>query len=398
MKRRRDKIFFLLALTAFLFGCKDSKKQLVHNDAHSYHKGIAQLIVSPAQQVLSRQSTVKLSEQQQEQTIKAEGYIDLDKNRNESVAARFGGRIEKLYVRYNLQQVKKGERILNLYSPEINTYQEEHLLLIRTRAGNSLIEKSRERLRLLGITASQIAMLEKTGAVTQTISVYSPADGYVLFDVNQSPGQRPSSRETATQGMNMNPAAESKQGFPLDRSQIREGDYVNNGQVLFSINDLKTVWAVVSVPNTVANTLQVNRAVEIHSELIQGKTLTGKIVLIEPSFEEEEQRFSRTRILLVNKDGRLKLNSVLSAEIEIPGREGFHVPVSAVYRTGLNAYVWVKAGHTEKGTGIFELKKVTIGTVTNDMASITSGLSANDEIAKEAGMMTDSETLLRVKQ
>lgn len=73
------------------------------------------------------------------------------------------------------------------------------------------------------------------------------------------------------------------------------------------------------------------------------------------------------------------------------------VPSSAVYKTGLNAYVWVKTGTTQNGTGIFQLRKVITGSSSNGMTTIKSGLSSDEEIAVQAGLMTDSETFLNEK-
>src|SRR5690606_28616018 len=101
---------------------------------------------------------------------------------NLSIAARFGGRIEKLYVKFNNQYVKQGDKILDIYSPDLRTFQEEHLFLLHSNADKNLIEKSTEKLRLLGITKKQIAQLEKNGTVALTVSIFSPANGYVFFN------------------------------------------------------------------------------------------------------------------------------------------------------------------------------------------------------------------------
>lgn len=399
MKSKKSKFLLLTLFSAFLFSCGNSKKEsaAIH-DAHSYHKGIEQLSVSPNQQVLSRQGVIKLSSSENIATIKADGYIDFDKTRSESVAARFGGRIEKLYVKYNVQYISQGEKILDIYSPELSTYQEEHLLLMRTNQQGTLVEKSRERLKLLGITENQISELERTGTVRQSITVFSPANGFVFFNVNQSAAKEPlQEQKTEMQDMNMASGSATEKAYSASGSQTREGDYVNAGQTLFAVNDLKTVWAVLSIPYNISNVLQANQTINIRSELVPDKLLQGKIILTEQIFEEPRQRFTRLRVLLDNTSGLLKLNSVVSAEIPPGKNSNLYVPASAVYRTGLNTYVWLKTGTTAAGTGIFELRKVTIGSMTDDLISITGGLAQNDEIGKEAGMMTDSETLLNVK-
>lgn len=352
-------------------------------------------VVSPNKQVLSRQATVKLRAANQSQTMKANGYIDYDRNRSQNVAARFGGRIEKLFVKYNLQFVRKGEKMLELYSPELNTIQEQHLFILKAGTDKMLIEQSREKLKLLGITPQQISELEKRGTFAQTISVFSPASGYILFNAeNQNSTDSKAVRQTTMSSMNMTAGSTDNQISGSSSGQIREGMYVNKDATLFSVNDLQTVWAIVSVPSEYHSSVQLNQQIKIVSELFPGEIIHGKILLSEQIFEEKQQRFMRVRIELPNLKAGLKLNSLVTAEFPIASKKGFQIPSSAVYRTGMNAFVWVKTGTTQKGTGIFKLRKVTTGGVSKGMTTIVNGLASNEEIALHAGTLTDSETFL----
>jgi Cu(I)/Ag(I) efflux system membrane fusion protein len=176
--------------------------------------------------------------------------------------------------------------------------------------------------------------------------------------------------------------------------QIREGMYINKGETLFSINDLQTVWAILSVPSKYHSSVQPNKQINIISELFPDKTFTGKILLTEKTFEEKQQRFVRVRIELPNPKAALKINSLVTAEFPLETKLGFQIPASAVYRTGMNVFVWVKTGTTKNGTGIFELRKVTTGAVSNGTTTIVNGLAPDEEIALHAGALTDSETFL----
>jgi Cu(I)/Ag(I) efflux system membrane fusion protein len=351
--------------------------------------------VSPNKQVLSRQATVKLQTANEAQSIKAQGFIDYDRNRNQNVSARFGGRIEKLFVKYNLQFVNKGDKILELYSPELNTIQEQHLFLLKTETGKTLIEQSREKLKLLGITEQQISALENKGTFTQNIAVYSPASGYILFNSEtQTITGSEAAQQTSMNNMGMTANTSVNQTSGSAGVQIREGMYINKGEILFSVNDLKTVWAIISVPSQYHSSVQPNKQINIVSELFPAQILTGKILLMEKTFEEKQQRFVRVRVELPNPKVALKLNSLVTAEFPLETETGFQIPASAVYRTGMNAFVWVKTGTTKNGTGIFELRKVATGAVSNGTSTIVSGLSPDEEIALHAGALTDSETFL----
>lgn len=350
--------------------------------------------ISTSKQVLSRQATVKLQSSINGEIIKTQGYITTDPNRNKSIAARFSGRIEKLYVKFSNQYVKQGDKIMDIYSPDLRTFQEEHLFILKSNTENSLIEKSREKLRLLGITDDQITQLEKKGTVALTIPFYSPANGYVFFSEQLQQQNSGTKNNSAMNTMNMKQNTNNESSYAASASQIREGMYVNEGQTLFSVNDLQEVWALVSVSNQYANQILENQSVEIVSENNPSKTLKGKVALIEQTFEEANQRFARVRIVLPNPNNSLKINSLVTAQFTLSKSKNMQVPSSAVYKTGLNAFVWVKTDTTQNGTGIFQLRKVIAGTSANGMITIQSGLTPNEEIAKEAGLMTDSETFL----
>lgn len=351
-------------------------------------------IISPNKQVLSNQATLKLQSGSNGTTAKAEGFIVPDQNRNQSVAARFGGRIEKLYVKFSNQYVKQGDKVMDIYSPDLRTYQEEHLFLFKSNTENTLIEKSREKLRLLGITENQIIQLEKNGTVALSVSIFCPANGYVFFNTPSTQENTTVKNTPVMNAMNMQQNLNNESSYTTSASQIREGNYVNSGQTLFSVNDLQVVWALVSVSNQYVNQIQKNQSVEIVSENNPSKTLRGKVAFTEQTFEDANQRFARVRIVLPNSNNSLKINSLVTAQFALSDSKNLQVPSSAVYKTGLNAYVWVKTDTTRSGTGIFQLRKIIAGASNNGMTTIKSGLSANDEIAKEAGMMTDSETFI----
>ena len=402
-KKSGNYLLTLLLLAApFIQQCNNADKEDQSTQAHTTMPNeinIEQLINSPNKTVFSRQTTVKLSGQNEKQTLKAQGYIDFDRNNNQAVSARFGGRIEKLFVKYELQLVKKGDKILELYSSELNTFQEEHLFLLKSAEDKTLLEQSRQKLKLLGITDNQILLLEKSGTFTQTISVYSPSDGYVLFNTKTKSSAGPTnSQETSMNNMGTNESNNAGKVFGSSTSQIREGAYVNKGEILFNVNNLKNVWAIVSVSSEFSSAMQNNSPVKIISELFPDKQLKGNIALVEQTFEDNNQRFISVRIDLPNKNGELKINSLVTVEIPLkandPDSYRGQIPASAVYRTGLNSFVWLKTGTTKNGTGIFQLQKVTAGPVNNGMTTIISGISANQEVAEHAGSLTDSETFL----
>jgi len=268
----------------------------------------------------------------------------------------------------------------------LRTFQEEHLFLLNSNNGNTLIQKSREKLRLFGITESQITQLEKSGTVALIVSIYSPANGYVFFNAQSFQANTTSKSASASNSMSMQQNSSNESSYASSISQIREGMYINEGQSLFSVNNLQEVWALLSISNQYLNQIQENQSVEIISENNPSKTLKGKVALIEQTFEDASQRFVRVRIVLPNPNNSLKIALSKSDDLQVPS--------TAVYKTGLNAYVWVKTDTTRNGTGIFQVRKIITGAGNNGKITIRSGLSPDEEIALQAGLMTDSETFL----
>lgn len=351
-------------------------------------------IQAPNKVVLSRQSVVKLRSGKENGQVDVKGQIEVDRTRSKVVSARFGGRIEKIYVKYDFQRIAKGDKILEIYSPELNTAQEEHLLLYNQAQNDGILNQSRNKLKFLGLTDQQINRLEKDKKVFSTITIYSPHSGFVIFSDEITNKAVISDNKPSMGSMGMNSPTKKESNYGSGKDQLREGSYVNKGETYFAINDLNTVWAILSVPSTNSSQLKVQQILSISSDLISNRRFEGRIQTIERVFETNDQRFLRVRIPLKNEKNQLKINSLISAKIPLNSSQQFTVPKSAVIRTGLNSYVWVRKGKTKQGSGIFELRSVILGGISGKYAVISSGLNPNEEIALAAGLLTDSETFL----
>lgn len=345
--------------------------------------------------VISAQKVIEPIESDMDFVFNGNGYISFDWRRNHKVPVRIGGRIEKLYIKYNYQYVRKGEKIIEIFSPEINTYFEELLYVNRTN-DTSLQSKAKQKLLLLGLTPTQIKQIEQTGQAPFTISVYSPFEGYVLFNPSALPGMEKTGSTATGMGGGMTgggSAASSILPTILSDNSIREGMYVSKDQTLFWINDFKQVWGIVAFTKENEKYLRKGLPVSVTSELLSEKDFQTSIQFIEQVYQGG-QKFSQARVYLSNVSGILKQNSLIRATASIPAKS-LMVPASSVYYLGKIAIVWVRTGETKEGSNIFQSRVVRIGHRDSKMVQILEGLNAGELVAKDAGYMADSETIIK---
>ncbi len=393
IKKFLHSVWFLILATAC--GKQSMEDHTNHSgqDSTKVNQAILQISRPSNQVVLSSQKTIKLSRNPSKQTVTASGYIAFDERRDNIVAVRTSARIERLYVKYNYQYVKKGERIAELYSPELNTFQEEYLFLLQS-GEDSLAAKAKQKLKLLGLSESQIQQVEKSNTVTHTITITSPIDGFIGFSIEPvSSGEMkpPSSVGMGTMGDASSSNAEVERTSSV---QIREGMYVTKGQTLFVVNDCRQVWAILSVNISSQVQLKKGVLVTLYSE-VQVDSVNARIDLVEPTYQDK-QRFAQARIYLDNPRRIFKINSLIKGKISIQA-QALTVPLSAVYDLGSRSIVWVKTGVTSNGIGLFEPRLVMKGVTSNNLVEIINGLQGNEEIVLDAGYMLDSESILNMK-
>lgn len=346
--------------------------------------------------VISVQKAIAPAESDMNFTFTGNGYIAFDYRRNRKVPVRIGGRIERLYVKYNYQYVRKGEKILELYSPEINTYIEEFLYLNRQPDDSILQNKAKQKLLLLGLTANQVKQIGESGQASFTISVYSPFEGYVLFNPSGSSGMNKTGASSGGMGGGMKSGGNSSPAISpsvLSDNSIREGMYVSKDQTLFWINDFKEAWGILAFSKENEKYIRKGLSVTVTSELIPEKTFQTSIQLIEQVYQGG-QKFSQARVYLPNISGILKQNSLITATVSIQVKS-LMIPASSVYYLGKVAIVWVRTGVTKEGSNIFQSRVVRIGHRDIKMVEILEGVSTGELVAKDAGYLADGETIIK---
>lgn len=333
--------------------------------------------------------------------VKAYGYVTWDIRRNKKVAARTAGRVEKLFVKYQYQYITRGQKILELYSPEINTYAAEYLHHLTTPGDEVLRTKAREKLILLGVTEGQMGQLEHTGQISNTFSVYSRTAGYVLFDPDNSnmpsgiPEGNASMDESAMGagvGGGVSPSQVSFSGAQA-QNQLREGMYVNRGQTLFNVNDFAAAWGVLSFDETIQPLLRRGMTVVVKSELLD-LPLRSTISFIEPAFNSARQKFMQVRAYLPNGGRQLRINSLIEGTVDISLDRQLIIPAASVFNLGHRKIVWVKTGTTPSGKNIFTARNIQVSLLDKTLAVVTDGLQPGEEVAADGGYLLDSQSLI----
>lgn len=391
IKKCWHNVWFLILATACGKQSAEDHTNHTGQDSAKVNEAIRMISRPSNQVVLSSQKTIKLSQGTAKQTVTVSGYIAFDERRNNIVAVRTSARIEKLYVKYNYQYVKKGERIAELYSPELNTFQEEYSFLLQS-GEDSLAAKAKQKLKLLGLSETQIQRIEKSSTVTNTIIITSPIDGFIRFSTE--PASQDEMKPSSKIG-GMNAAAESNAESQITSSdQIREGAYITKGQTLFVVNDTRQVWVILSVGIDSQTVLKKGSLIILYPEG-QADSINARIDLVEPIYQDK-QRFAQARIYLDNQERKLKINSLVRSKFLIQ-TDALTIPLSSVYDLGSRKIVWVKRDTTSNGTGLFEPRVVMTGMSSNNFIQIISGLQGDEEIALNAGYMLDSESILNDK-
>ena len=301
------------------------------------------------------------------QRIRTVGRVAVDERLLRHIHTKVDGYVEHLYVDFTGQLVKRGEKLLSIYSPDLVATQQEYLLALRGRdrlsesavhsaaeGSSALLDAARQRLLLWDIRPADIEKLEKTGQVTRTLNVFSDIGGYVV-------------QKMAYQGMKVTPA-----------------------DTLYDIADLSRVWVVADVYeyNLSSVTLGMQGVISVAS--IPGKEWKGKISFISPTVEGQT-RTVKVRLEVDNTRGDLKPEMFADVFLNVDMGVGLVVPDGAVINAGDRRLVFL-----DRGEGRFEPREVKLGAkIEGSGVQIVSGLAEGDRVVVGANFLLDSESSLK---
>ena len=340
-------------------------------------------LLKPTNQfVISTIPVTAIKKDQVVSEMNAVGTIEYDTKMIGNISARINGRIEKLYVRYKYQFIKKGQKIMDIYSPEMLTAQENLLFILKNDAGNSsLIQAAKQKLLLLGMSAEQVQRTMQTGNSILSVSVYSNFTGH-LHNAGESSAAMTPQASSSSMGA-INPSTELL--------NFKEGMYIQKGQTLFTIYNPSRAWALLNVYSDGQSSIQKGQLVKITPETAPARAFQGRIDFIEP-FYREGSRTTSARVYFDNSSMRLPVGSQVRGSIFTNSTTGNWLPKEAVTSLGIDRIVFLKVA------GGFKPKKVITGATNDKSIQIISGLSATDSVAIQAQYLMDSESFIKVGQ
>ncbi|MFN0018627.1 MAG: efflux RND transporter periplasmic adaptor subunit [Pirellulaceae bacterium] len=375
--------------------------------------------IEPAQRRLANIQTAKVEQGPIEVALQTVGAIAVDESRQATIAAYIDGRIERLFADYTGVDIKKGDHLVVLYSPQLYGAQVEYVEARRAAANSgglqavrqaqeSLAANTRQRLREYGMTDEQITELESAGKAQSRLTIYAPQGGTVIEKL------------------------------------AVEGNYVKAGDPIYRIAELSTVWLMLRLFPEDATRVHFGQRVEAVVQSLPGETLLGRVAFIDPTVDAKTRTVG-VRVELLNEHGRLRPGDYAQARINLPispqgkvfdkdlagkwispmhpqiirdeagqcpicgmdlvptSRYGFaeepvpqpkslYVPRLAVLLAGGNSIIYV-----ETKPGRFEIRPVTVGPILRDKIVILEGLKAGESVATAGNFLIDSQMQLAGK-
>jgi membrane fusion protein, copper/silver efflux system len=381
--------------------------------------------MSPAARELARIQTVPVKRRELTAPIRMVGKVSMDETRVRTVSAWVGGRLDRLFVDYTGIRVKQGDHLVQLYSPDLLTAQEELLaahdrLQRDTGSASSFLNQSnqkayqatREKLLLWGLTEQQLDALEQSGIVQDTVMIPAPSAGIVMERL------------------------------------VDEGSYVKTGTPIYRLADLSKLWVQLDAFEQDLAWLRYGQEVVLTVEAIPGETFSGRISFIAPVIDPH-RRTAKVRVSVDNAEGRLKPGMFARAVVQ--ARVGAHglaldrslagkwispmhpeivkdqagvcdvcgidlvpaeslglvasagaveglplvVPVSAVLVTGKRAVAYVEVPGAEKPT--YEGRELLLGPRAGDYYLVREGLAENERVVSHGAFRIDSAMQIQAK-
>ncbi len=299
--------------------------------------------------------------------VRTVGYLEYDQERMVTVTTKYAGWVEKVYVNYVGENVRRGQPLFEIYSPELVQTEQELLSALEyerrvasapeehRRRARGLVDAARTRLEYWDISPSQIQRLEETGQIFRTLRVVAPSTGVVM-----------------------------------QRVKGLEGRAVQPGTDVYHIADLSALWLSVEIFESQLTWIDQGTPAEVSFTYFPSETFTGTVRYIEPEFSEKT-RTLRAKIEVPNAGGRLRAGMFATVVFKPTVAErSITIPSLSVLRTGQRDVVVVALGE-----GRFAPREVELGHSGQGYVEVLSGVEAGERVVTSAQFLLDSEASLQ---
>ena len=295
---------------------------------------------------------------QQQESLTLSGKIKSDETTASSLVTHIPGRIEKLYISFTGESVKKGQRIARMYSGKLISAQRELLEAYKIKDDHpELLEAAKNKLRYWKISNNEIEQIIKDGRIREQFDIYAEHSGVVI------------------------------------NRKVSVGNYLTKGGVLFDIQNLNKLWAVFDVYEVNLAQISAGDLIEFRTPSISGETFKGNVNFIDPIIDPKT-RTAAVRMELINYNGRFKPDMFIEGELYVSTGKttNLTVPKSAVLWTGERSVVYVK--QPDVAIPSFEFREVTLGNVVGDDYVVLEGLENGDEVVTYGAFVIDASAQL----
>ena len=377
--------------------CQHKKNKPAHHDpaAVKIDSNLSHLLKPVNEQVVSGLPVIKAAYGTKIFMEEVQGVIDYDTRSQNSIASRVNGRIERLTIKYNYQPVRKGQLIMEVYSPELAAAQQELLYLSQSKGDLNLLESAKKRLMLLGLSADAVSRIIKTRKVNYRIPVYSQVDGYILE--KSAPAIAVPVPVTAPvagggDGMSNMGSASSAPATPSGGTAVantplmlREGQYVSAGQSLFTVYNADKLVANFSIRPGLATLLKKGHQFLFYKTGDKSTLQRAEIGLIQPVFKAGEN-FTVARSYLSKP--AFHIGELLTASIPVQIRDSWWLPETALVSLGNQSIVF------KKQDNVVVPKRVKTGVSINGMVQVKENIG-DWQISTNAAYLVDSESFIK---
>lgn len=298
--------------------------------------------------------------------VRTSALIVPDEKRLYRVTTKVSGWVDQLFVSVTGQQVKKGDPLLTIYSPDLVSAEQEYLTALATEkkladshdpdassGGRSLLASAHQRLQLWDISDAQIQRLEQTGQVEKYLTLYAPADGWVT------------------------------------EKNVLAGQKIGPDDSLLVVADLTKVWGDADIYESDLPYVKVGMPIEVTLPYWPGEVFKGKVSFLFPYLDQATHTL-KARLEIENPELLLKPQMYANAQLAYPLPDELAVPDTAVIQTGEHTYAF-----RDGGQGRLVPVEITIGARGDGYYQVLTGLQAGDRVVTSADFLIDSESSMK---